>query len=258
MCIFVVVFDCVSVFDFVFEFGIIDKGVLFMWFSCWWFMQFVDFLNYVVEGELFDVVVDCVMFVQLLEMLLIECVVCGYIIGFGWVEYQESGMVCGILLFIGLNNGDWLFEFLFILVYKVLMGEYDENIMFDCVVEFVGVECVVELCDVFFVIYVKVVVIVEEKGLIFVDIKFEFGMDVDGILCLVDEVFMSDLFCYWDVEVWCIGMIFGEWMVSFDKQIVCDWFVVNWDKQGELLLFLDDVVECIVDCYCELIECFGV
>jgi len=91
--------------------------------------------NYLFDGVVlyvvFDVVVGCVVFVWKLDMYLVECVVCGYLIGFGFVEYCVGGVVCGVLLFEGLFDGLWLFELIFIFVMKVELGEYDENVIFE-------------------------------------------------------------------------------------------------------------------------------
>lgn len=87
------------------------------------------------------------MVVEEFDMFLVECVVWGYFIGLGWVEYQCNQVVCGICFFEGLQNGFWFEEFIFILVIKVLQGEYDENIDYLCLVEFVGFDVVVQLYD---------------------------------------------------------------------------------------------------------------
>ncbi len=142
------------------------------------------------------------MLAQSLEMLPIECVVRGYITGSGWVEYQESGTVCGIPLPAGLQNGDRLPEPLFTPAYKAPMGEHDENITFERAVELVGAERAAELRDTSLAIYARAAAIAEEKGLILADTKFEFGTDADGTLRLADEVLTSDSSRYWDAEAW--------------------------------------------------------
>ena len=255
--ILVVASDRVSAFDFVLEPGITDKGALLTRLSRWWFTQLADFPNHVAEGELPDVVADRAMLAQSLEMLPIECVVRGYITGSGWVEYQESGTVCGIPLPAGLNNGDRLPEPLFTPAYKAPMGEHDENITFDRVVELVGAERAAELRDASLAIYAKAAAIAEEKGLILADTKFEFGTDADGTLRLADEVLTSDSSRYWDAEAWRTGTTPSARMASFDKQIVRDWLAANWDQEGEPPLLPDDVVERTADRYRELIERLG-
>lgn len=197
------------------------------------------------------------MLAQSLEMLPIECVVRGYITGSGWVEYQESGTVCGIPLPAGLQNGDRLPEPLFTPAYKAPMGEHDENITFERAVELVGAERAAELRDTSLAIYTAAAAIAEEKGLILADTKFEFGTDADGTLRLADEVLTSDSSRYWDAEAWRAGTTPNERMASFDKQIVRDWLAANWDQQGEPPLLPDDVVARTADRYRELIERLG-
>ncbi|MEW1963062.1 phosphoribosylaminoimidazolesuccinocarboxamide synthase [Microbacterium sp. NPDC077644] len=251
--ILVVASDRVSAFDFVLSPGIPDKGALLTRLSRWWFEQ-LDFPNHLAEGEVPEAVADRAMLAQSLEMLPIECVVRGYITGSGWAEYQESGTVCGIPLPVGLENGDRLPEPLFTPAYKAPMGEHDENIDFDRVVELVGAERAAELRDTSLAIYARAAAIAEERGLILADTKFEFGTDADGTLRLADEVLTSDSSRYWDAATWESGSTPAERMASFDKQIVRDWLASNWDKQGEPPALPDEIVERTADRYRELIE----
>ncbi|MEW1976621.1 phosphoribosylaminoimidazolesuccinocarboxamide synthase [Microbacterium profundi] len=251
--ILVVASDRVSAFDFVLSPGIPDKGALLTTLSRWWFAQ-LDFPNHLAEGEIPDAVADRAMLAQSLEMLPIECVVRGYITGTGWAEYQQSGTVCGIPLPSGLENGDRLPKPLFTPAYKAPMGEHDENITFERVVELVGAERATELRDTSLAIYAKAAAIAEQHGLILADTKFEFGTDASGILRLADEVLTSDSSRYWDAATWESGSTPTERMASFDKQIVRDWLASNWDKQGEPPALPDEIVERTADRYRELIE----
>lgn len=251
--ILVVASDRVSAFDFVLSPGIPDKGALLTTLSRWWFAQ-LDFPNHLAEGAIPDAVADRAMLAQSLEMLPIECVVRGYITGTGWAEYQQSGTVCGIPLPSGLENGDRLPEPLFTPAYKAPMGEHDENITFERVVELVGAERATELRDTSLAIYAKAAAIAEQHGLILADTKFEFGTDASGILRLADEVLTSDSSRYWDAATWESGSTPTERMASFDKQIVRDWLASNWDKQGEPPALPDEIVERTADRYRELIE----
>jgi phosphoribosylaminoimidazole-succinocarboxamide synthase len=255
--ILVVASDRVSAFDFVLSPGIPEKGALLTRLSRWWFAQLDDVPNHIAEGEIPDAVADHAMLAQSLEMLPVECVVRGYITGSGWVEYQESGTVCGIPLPAGLENGDRLPEPLFTPAYKAPMGEHDENITFEKTVELVGADRAAELRDVSLALYARAAAIAEENGLILADTKFEFGTDADGVLRLADEVLTSDSSRYWDAEAWNTGTTPSERMASFDKQIVRDWLASNWDKQGEPPLLPDDIVERTADRYRELIERLG-
>ncbi len=254
--ILVVASDRVSAFDVVLEPGIPQKGALLTRLSRWWFAQ-LDAPNHLADGEIPDAVADRAMLAQSLEMLPIECVVRGYITGSGWVEYQQSGTVCGIALPAGLQNGDRLPEPLFTPAYKAPLGEHDENITFEKTVELVGAERAAELRDASLSIYARAAAIAEEKGLILADTKFEFGTDAEGTLRLADEVLTSDSSRYWDAAAWRTGTTPAERMASFDKQIVRDWLAANWDKQGEPPALPDDVVSRTADRYRELIERLG-
>ena len=252
--ILVVASDRVSAFDYVLSPGIPQKGALLTRLSRWWFEQLDDVPNHLADGEIPAVVADRAMLAQSLEMLPIECVVRGYITGTGWLEYQESGTVCGIPLPVGLENGDRLPEPLFTPAYKAPMGEHDENITFDRVVELVGAERAAELRDTSLSLYARAADIAATKGLILADTKFEFGTDAEGTLRVADEVLTSDSSRYWDAEAWETGTTPTERMASFDKQIVRDWLASNWDKQGDPPALPDDVVQRTADRYRELIE----
>jgi phosphoribosylaminoimidazole-succinocarboxamide synthase len=251
--ILVVASDRVSAFDFVLSPGIPKKGELLTTLSNWWFAQLHDVPNHIVAGEIPDAVAGRAMLAMALEMLPIECVVRGYITGSGWAEYVESGTVCGIPLPAGLKNGDRLPEPLFTPAYKAPMGEHDENITFEKVVELVGADRAAELRDTSLSLYARASAIAEEKGLILADTKFEFGTDADGVLHLADEVLTSDSSRYWDAETWKNGTTPEERMASFDKQIVRDWLAAHWDKQGEPPVLPEEIVEKTADRYRELI-----
>ncbi|GAT74409.1 phosphoribosylaminoimidazolesuccinocarboxamide (SAICAR) synthase [Microbacterium sp. HM58-2] len=255
--ILVVASDRVSAFDFVLSPGITDKGALLTRLSRWWFAQLSDVPNHLAEGEIPEVVADRAMLAQSLDMLPIECVVRGYITGSGWVEYQENGTVCGIPLPEGLQNGDRLPEPLFTPAYKAPLGEHDENITFDRVMELVGADRAFQLRDVSLTVYRRAAAIAEEKGLILADTKFEFGTDAEGTLRLADEVLTSDSSRYWDAEAWATGDTPSERMASFDKQIVRDWLAANWDREGEPPTLPADVVDRTTARYRELIERLG-
>jgi phosphoribosylaminoimidazole-succinocarboxamide synthase len=171
------------------------------------------------------------MVVRTLNMLPVECVVRGYLVGSGWAEYRESGTVCGIALPDGLSNGDRLPEPLFTPAFKAPMGEHDENISFEQTVDLVGGDTARELRDTSLAIFRRASDIAEAKGLILADSKFEFGRDRHtDVLTLGDEVLTSDSSRYWDAATYAAG---GENRVdSFDKQIVRDWLAANWDRSG--------------------------
>ncbi|MEL5991334.1 phosphoribosylaminoimidazolesuccinocarboxamide synthase [Microbacterium phosphatis] len=255
----VVASDRVSAFDHVLEPGIPAKGELLTTLSQWWFDQLAGadggapVPNHLTGEPVPDEVAGRSMIVRTLDMLPIECVVRGYLTGSGWLEYQESGTVCGIALPEGLQDGDRLPEPIYTPAYKAPMGEHDENISFEKSAEFVGDERAAELRDASLAVYRRAAATAEAHGLILADTKFEFGTDEDGVLRLADEVLTSDSSRYWDAEAWRTGTTPAERMASFDKQIVRNWLAANWDKQGTPPELPAEIVEQTVARYRELI-----
>ncbi|QKJ18119.1 phosphoribosylaminoimidazolesuccinocarboxamide synthase [Microbacterium hominis] len=256
----VIASDRVSAFDHVLSPGIPSKGELLTSLSGWWFDQLAGadggrgIPNHLVAGaEAPDAVAGRAMVVKSLDMQPVECVVRGYLTGSGWVEYQESGTVCGIALPAGLADGDRLPEPIYTPAYKAPMGEHDENISFAQSVELVGAERAAELRDLSLEIYRRAAATAEARGLILADTKFEFGLDADGVMTLADEVLTSDSSRYWDAATWRTGTTPKERMASFDKQIVRDWLAANWDKQGTPPELPAEIVERTAARYRELI-----
>lgn len=257
----IVMIDCLLVFDVVMGELILNKGCVLNQMVNFWFDKFVYIvLNYLM-GDVLEVVVvvdeveqvkGCGVVVKCFELIMIEVVVCGYLVGSGWKEYQVLGVVCGVQLLVGLQNVQKLLELIFMLVVKVEMGEYDENIMFEEIECCIGIELVVMICDILIKLYKEVVDYVVMCGIIIVDMKFEFGFDNYGKLYLMDEVLIVDLLCFWLVDQYEVGIN----LLLFDKQFVCDWFEVQlWGKMVLVLVLLVDVVEKMVVKYQEVFEC---
>jgi len=245
--------DRVSAFDHVLEPDIPGKGALLTALSRWWFDQLAEFPNHLLKIDEPAEVTGRAMIVRTLNMIPVECVVRGYLAGSGWVEYQESGTVCGISLPAGLSNGDRLPEPIFTPAYKAPLGEHDENISFEQTIELVGAEAARELRDVSLAIFSRASDIAEARGLILADTKFEFGLNREtGELTLCDEVLTSDSSRYWDVATYAAGG--RNRLDSFDKQIVRDWLSANWDKTGTPPVLPGDIVTQTADRYRELIS----
>jgi phosphoribosylaminoimidazole-succinocarboxamide synthase len=245
--------DRVSAFDHVLEPGIPGKGALLTALSRWWFAQLAEFPNHLLEAEAPADVADRAMVVCTLDMIPVECVVRGYLAGSGWVEYQESGTMCGIALPAGLSNGDRLPEPIFTPAYKAPLGEHDENISYEQTVELVGEETARELRDSSLAIFRQASEIAEAKGLILADTKFEFGRNRDTEeLTLCDEVLTSDSSRYWDAATYSAGG--PNRLDSFDKQIVRDWLSANWNKTGTPPVLPDEIVAQTAERYRELIS----
>ncbi|MFM6981890.1 MAG: phosphoribosylaminoimidazolesuccinocarboxamide synthase [Microbacteriaceae bacterium] len=245
--------DRVSAFDHVLEPGITGKGALLTQLSHWWFAQLAEFPNHLVDQVTPAEVADRSMVVRTLNMLPVECVVRGYLVGSGWAEYQQSQTVCGIPLPAGLHNGDKLPEPIFTPAYKAPLGEHDENISFEQTCELVGAETAEELRSVSLAIYRRAAAIAESKGLILADTKFEFGRNREtSQLTLCDEVLTSDSSRYWDSATYAAGGM--NRLESFDKQIVRDWLAAHWDKAGTPPELPHEIVEQTAARYRELIS----
>jgi len=244
--------DRVSAFDHVLEPGIPGKGALLTTLSTWWFAH-LDVPNHLTDIEPPADVADRAMVARTLEMYPIECVVRGYLVGSGWVEYQATQSVCGVALPAGLSDGDRLPEPIYTPAWKAPMGEHDENITFERTVELVGIEAARALRDASLDIFTRASAIAEERGVILADTKFEFGADPEtGELTLGDEVLTSDSSRYWDAELYAQGG--PDRLASFDKQIVRDWLAANWDRTGAPPTLPHEIVEQTAARYRELIE----
>jgi phosphoribosylaminoimidazole-succinocarboxamide synthase len=159
------------------------------------------------------------MLVKRLKPVLIEAVVRGYLAGSGWKEYQDNGAVCGVKLPAGLKNASKLPEPIYTPAAKAEMGDHDENITFEKTVEMVGVDLATRIRDISIALYKAASEIAATKGIIIADTKFEFGLDRDGTLVLMDEVLTPDSSRYWPLESYTEGVN----PPSYDKQFLRDW-----------------------------------
>jgi phosphoribosylaminoimidazole-succinocarboxamide synthase len=244
--------DRVSAFDHLLEPPIPGKGELLTQLSKWWFHQLQGVPNHLVadgDAPVPAEVAERSMLVKTLEMYPIECVVRGYLSGSGWVEYQNTQSVCGVALPAGLSDGDRLPEPIYTPAWKAPMGEHDENISFERTVELVGADTAAALRDASLDIFVRASAIAEAQGVILADTKFEFGDDA-GVLTLGDEVLTSDSSRYWDAAQYATG----DRTASFDKQIVRNWLLANWDKEGTPPQLPHEIVEQTAARYRELIS----
>lgn len=245
--------DRVSAFDHVLSPEIPGKGELLTRLSNWWFEQLSDVPNHLTGVPAPVEVAGRGTVVRTLDMIPVECVVRGYLVGSGWVEYQESGTVCGISLPGGLSNGDRLPNPIFTPAYKAPIGEHDENISFDQTIDLVGESTARELRDTSLAIFRQASAIAKSKGLILADTKFEFGRDREtGALTLCDEVLTSDSSRYWDAATYAASG--PNRLDSFDKQGVRDWLSENWDKSGTPPELPPEIVAATADRYRELIS----
>lgn len=254
----VVASDRVSAFDHVLEPSIPGKGALLTQLSLWWFGR-LGMKNHLaaahpsLAAHLPPGIAERSMLVHELRMHPIEAVVRGYLVGSGWLEYQQSQSVCGIRLPAGLANGDRLPEPIYTPALKAPMGEHDENISFARTVALLGETKAAEIRDASLRVFATASAIADDKGLILADTKLEFGDDPEsGELTLADEVLTSDSSRYWDAATYAAGGI--DRLDSFDKQIVRNWLSAHWNRTGTPPELPEDIVQTTAARYGELIE----
>ena len=171
---------------------------------------------------------DRAVVVRRLRPLPVEAIVRGYLIGSGWKDYQKTGQVCGIGLPAGLQMADRLPEPIFTPSTKAELGEHDENVDFGQVVRLIGGELAEQVRDVSLRIYREAADYALERGIIIADTKFEFGLDEEGRLHLIDEVLTPDSSRFWPADQYRPGSS----PPSFDKQFVRDYLEsLDWDKK---------------------------
>jgi phosphoribosylaminoimidazole-succinocarboxamide synthase len=221
--------DRVSAFDHILEPEIPGKGENLTALTNFWFDYLEDKNHRSSELEVPEYLAGRGMIAKRLQMYPIECVVRGYLSGSGWLEYQESGGVCGIELPAGLQFGDRLPHPIFTPAFKAAQGDHDENISFEKTIELVGAAIAEQLRDASVSIFIKASQKAARAGIILADTKFEFGNDPKtNLLTLGDEVLTPDSSRYWSKELFDQGIR----NQSFDKQIIRNWLLANWDKSG--------------------------
>ncbi len=221
--------DRISAFDFVLTPDIPDKGQILTRMSLWWFDQLERLVpNHVISTEVPAEVAGRAVLCERLEMVPVECVARGYLTGSGLLDYQATGAVCGIALPPGLREGSRLTEPIFTPATKAALGDHDENVDYDTVVEAVGDDVAAELRTLTLAVYAKAEEIARERSIIVADTKFEFGHREDGALVLADEVLTPDSSRFWPADRWRPGRP----QQSYDKQFVRDWLTRDsgWDK----------------------------
>jgi phosphoribosylaminoimidazole-succinocarboxamide synthase len=249
--ILVVASDRVSAFDHVLEPAIPNKGAHLTTLTNWWFDR-LDVPNHLShEVAVPKEVAGRGTIAKKLDMFPVECVVRGYISGSGWKEYEANGTVCGIELPAGLQFGGKLPEPIFTPAYKAPMGEHDENITFDKVIELIGQENANALRDLSLKVFKMASELAEQAGLILADTKFEFGIDpANGQITLGDEVLTPDSSRFWSKTAW----ERGERKDSFDKQIIRNWLAANWDQTGTPPNLPTEICEETANRYAELVQ----
>lgn len=228
--------DRVSAFDVVLPDPAPGKGALLTEVALFWFAHFSDIPNHLSGVQLDDILVDRnelaaargrSMVVKRLNALPVEAVVRGYLIGSGWNDYQATGAVCGITLQEGLMQASELEDPLFSPATKAEVGDHDENISFEDMANRIGRERAEEVRRVSLDLYQRAARHSRHRGIIIADTKFEFGLDQDENLILMDEVLTPDSSRFWPLDRYQPG----KSPPSFDKQYLRDWLeTLDWDK----------------------------
>lgn len=167
--------------------------------------------------------------VKKLQALPIEAIVRGYLIGSGWKDYQKTGAVCGIKLPEGLQMADKLPEAIYTPSTKADVGDHDENVDFDYTCKLIGEDMATQVRDVSLKLYTEAAEYALKRGIIIADTKFEFGLDENGTLTLIDEALTPDSSRFWPADTYQPGIS----PPSFDKQFVRDYLeTLDWDKKA--------------------------
>jgi phosphoribosylaminoimidazole-succinocarboxamide synthase len=233
----IVTTDRLSAFDVIMPQPIPGKGEVLTRVANFWFRRMQHILpNHLSDIPLSDVVPDederrllgdRALIVRKLKPLPVEAIVRGYLIGSGWKDYQQTGTVCGIKLPEGLQLADRLPEAIYTPSTKAGAGEHDENISYEKSVELMGEEIASKVRDYSLQIYNQAAAYALERGIIIADTKFEFGLDDEGKLYLIDEVLTPDSSRFWPADQYRPGIS----PPSFDKQFVRDYLeTLDWNK----------------------------
>ncbi len=223
--------DRLSIFDFVLDTTIPDKGEILTRMSLWWFEQLAALVpNHVVSTDVPAAVRGRAVVCERLDMFPVECVARGYLTGSGLLDYRATGEVCGIALPSGLEDGSRLPEPIFTPATKAELGDHDENVSYDAVVATIGADPAAALRELTLGVYARAEEIAREQGIILADTKLEFGTPAGGgDIVLADEVLTPDSSRYWPADDW----LPGRAQPSYDKQIVRNWALSaesGWDK----------------------------
>ena len=233
----IVTTDRLSAYDVVLPDPVPGKGQVLTELSNFWFRMMEDLIPNHLTGTSISAVVDDAalakslasrsIVVRRLKPLPIEAVVRGYLIGSGWRDYLETGAICGIDLPENLKQASRLPETIFTPATKAEAGDHDENISFEKVVSMIGEDLAVKVRDMTIQIYERAAAYALERGIIIADTKFEFGLDSEGRLYIIDEVLTPDSSRFWPLAEYRTGIS----PPSFDKQIVRDYLdTLDWDK----------------------------
>jgi len=249
--------DRLSAFDVILAEPIPEKGKILTAISNFWFDKLAglvpnpftgDRVEDVVSAEQLPLVEGRAVVAKRLKPVAVEAIVRGYIVGSGWKEYQQSGTVCGIQLPAGLKEAAKLPQPIFTPSTKAAVGDHDENISFEQCEAIIGAELAAKVRDVSIALYSAAVEYAATRGIIIADTKFEFGLDEDGTLTLMDEVLTPDSSRFWPAD----SYREGSNPPSFDKQFVRDWLnSTGWNKEPPAPALPEEIARKTADKYRE-------
>ena len=252
----IVASDRLSAFDVVLPDPVPGKGALLTKVSNFWFDKTREIIenhltgipvrDIIADPQLATLLEDRSVIVRRLKPLPVEAIVRGYLIGSGWKDYQQTGSLCGIPLPRGLRQADKLPEVLFTPSTKAAAGNHDENVDFDTIAKLIGEDLACQVRDASIRIYEYAASYALERGIIIADTKFEFGLDGDGKLYLMDEVLTPDSSRLWPKDSWQPGTS----PPSFDKQFVRDYLeTLDWNKKAPGPKLPASIIEATVQNY---------
>ena len=256
--------DRLSAFDVILPTGIANKGAMLTQMANFWFEK----LKHIVPNHLTGLAPESVVsaedkaqlgtgnlsravVVKKLKPLPIEAIVRGYLVGSGWKEYKAKGTVCGIALPAGLQEASKLSTPIFTPSSKAAVGEHDENISLDQCAALIGADMAEKVAKVAIQLYSEAAEYALTRGIIIADTKFEFGLDSNGVLHVMDEVLTPDSSRFWPAESYKVGSN----PPSYDKQYVRDWLEsIQWNKAPPAPALPDDVAQRTSEKYLEAFE----
>ncbi|MBK1780327.1 phosphoribosylaminoimidazolesuccinocarboxamide synthase [Advenella sp. WQ 585] len=252
--------DRISAFDVILDDPIPGKGKVLTELTEFWLKKLAHIIpnhsthvkpEAVVAPDEIEQITGRAVVVKRLKPVLVEAVARGYLIGSGWKDYQETGTVCGVKLPAGLKLASKLPEPLFTPAAKAEFGSHDENVDFSHVVKEVGQEMAERIRDITLKLYAEAASFAAKKGIIIADTKFEFGLDENNQLYLMDEVLTPDSSRFWPADSYQEGVN----PPSFDKQFVRDWLETQpWDKTAPAPRLPQDVLEKTAAKYREAVD----
>ena len=252
--------DRLSAFDVILDDPVPGKGEILTQISNFWFDKLAHIMpNHFTGDTVYDVLPAAeaellakrAVVAKKLTPVKVEAIVRGYLAGSGWKDYQKTGAVCGINLPSGMQEAQQLPEVIFTPSTKAEVGDHDENISYEACERIIGKELAAEVREKAIRLYSEAAEYAKTRGIIICDTKFEFGIDENGVLTLMDEVLTPDSSRFWPADQYQVGTN----PPSFDKQFIRDWLEQSgWNKQAPAPRVPAEVIEKTVEKYREALH----